>query len=393
MQQRIAENVATQIATQLAVWFRQQAPRQAANGPMKLCARRAFRRSCAIRATCRVVLLYGDDAGMIRDRAETLVRAVAGSLDDPFLVAELPREEIGACPTRRRRLSLTGGRRVVRVRDVTDAAAEPVQAMLKSEAPALVVLEGPALPARSKLRTAAGGGGRMVRRSAAIRRRGARWKRRSGRPCERIGVGIEPDALSWLSQQLGADRASTRAELEKLALYVGPGNRVDLDAAMTCVGDLAGLSLDDALFAATTGDVATADRALESGDRRRGRAGAGAARRAQASAAAASGAAGDGRAGADGGRRGQGAASAGLLPTVGAFTRALGLVVGGDADRSDGGAGRGRTRLQADRLAGSDAMPQRGADAGATIGRDISIGATIGARLESGSFHFLFNYR
>jgi DNA polymerase-3 subunit delta len=32
---------------------------------------------------------------------------------------------------------------------------------------------------------------------------------------------------------------------------------------MTCVGDLAGLSLDDALFAATTGDIATADRALE----------------------------------------------------------------------------------------------------------------------------------
>ena len=71
------------------------------------------------------------------------------------------------------------------------------------------------------------------------------------------------DALAWLSAQLGADRASTRAEAEKLALYVGPGGRVDLDAAMACVGDLAGLSLDDALFAATEGDVATADRALE----------------------------------------------------------------------------------------------------------------------------------
>ncbi len=43
----------------------------------------------------------------------------------------------------------------------------------------------------------------------------------------------------------------------------GPGGRVDLDAAMACVGDLAGLSLDDALFAATEGDVARADRALE----------------------------------------------------------------------------------------------------------------------------------
>lgn len=33
--------------------------------------------------------------------------------------------------------------------------------------------------------------------------------------------------------------------------------------AQLCVGDLAGLSLDDALFAATSGDVAGADRALE----------------------------------------------------------------------------------------------------------------------------------
>jgi DNA polymerase-3 subunit delta len=77
------------------------------------------------------------------------------------------------------------------------------------------------------------------------------------------GVSIDPDATSWLAGQLGGDRAATRAELEKLALYAGAGGRVDLDAAMACTGDLSGLSLDDALFAATIGDVATADRALE----------------------------------------------------------------------------------------------------------------------------------
>ena len=34
------------------------------------------------------MLLFGEDAGMIHDRAEALIRAVAGSLDDPFLVSE-----------------------------------------------------------------------------------------------------------------------------------------------------------------------------------------------------------------------------------------------------------------------------------------------------------------
>ena len=211
---------------------------------------------------CRVVLLFGEDAGMIRDRAETLVRAIAGSLDDPFLVTELPRENIKQLANEAAGLSLMGGRRVVRVRDVTDAATEPVLALLKSKAPALVVLEGPSIATRSKLRTAL---------EAAADGAAIGCYPEEGRALEETiretlrvgGVGIEADALAWLSQQLGADRASTRAELEKLALYVGVGNRVDLDAAMTCVGDLAGLSLDDAMYAATTGDVATADRALE----------------------------------------------------------------------------------------------------------------------------------
>ena len=212
---------------------------------------------------CRVVLLFGEDAGMIRDRAETLVRTVAGSLDDPFLVTDLAREEVRQLPGEAAGLSLIGGRRVIRVRDVTDAATEHVQAVLKSRAPALVVLEGPSLATRSKLRTAldAAPDGAAI---ACYPEEGRALEETIRETLRSHGAAIDPDALSWLSQQLGADRASTRSELEKLALYVGQGNRVDLDAAMTCVGDLAGLSLDDALFAATTGDVATADRALES---------------------------------------------------------------------------------------------------------------------------------
>jgi DNA polymerase-3 subunit delta len=199
---------------------------------------------------------------MIRDRAETLTRAVAGSLDDPFLVTELAREDVKRLTDEAAGLSLIGGRRVVRVRDVTDAATEHVQALLKSWAPALVVLEGPTMAARSKLRTLL----EAAPDAAAIGcyPEEGRALEDTIRECLRAGgVGIEPDAMSWLAQQLGADRASTRSELEKLALYVGPGNRVDLDAAIACVGDFAGLSLDDALFAATTGDVATTDRALE----------------------------------------------------------------------------------------------------------------------------------
>lgn len=199
---------------------------------------------------------------MIRDRAEILVRAVAGSLDDPFLVAELGRDQMRDLPNEAASMSLLGGRRVVRVREVTDAAADAVRAVLQSAAPALIVLEGGGLPSRSRLRTmleAAPDGAAI----GCYPEEGRALEETIRATLQAVGVGTDPDALAWLSQHLGSDRASTRAELEKLALYVGPGNRVDIDAAMTCVGDLAGLSLEDALFAATTGDVATADRALE----------------------------------------------------------------------------------------------------------------------------------
>lgn len=210
----------------------------------------------------RMVLLYGDDLGMIRERAETLVRLVAGSLDDPFRVTELSREEIRRLPDEAAGLSLMGGRRVVRVRDATDAAAEPAAQALKGAGTALVILEGAGLASRSKLRTLL----EAAEDGAAIGcypEEGRALEETIRATLKAAQVGVQPDALNWLAQHLGADRASTRAELEKLALYVGPGKQVDLEQAMACIGDLAGLSLDDALFAATTGDVAKTDRALE----------------------------------------------------------------------------------------------------------------------------------
>jgi DNA polymerase-3 subunit delta len=211
---------------------------------------------------CRVVLLHGEDHGMIRDRAAGLVRAVAGSLDDPFLVAELAREHQGRLADEAASLPLTGGRRVVRVRETTEAATEQVAAVLKGTAPALVVLEAPGLPTRSRLRALVEGApdGAAI---ACYPEEGRALADTVQGVLAQVGVTIDADALAWVTDQLGADRVSTRGEVEKLALYVGHGGRVDLEAAMTCVGDLAGLSLDDALFAATEGDVARADRALE----------------------------------------------------------------------------------------------------------------------------------
>ena len=211
---------------------------------------------------CRVVLLHGEDTGLIRERAGALVRTVTGSLDDPFQVAELAREDLARLPDEAASLPAIGWRRVVRVRDAGEAALEPVQMVLKGHAPALVVLEAPGLASRSRLRSLIEAAPDAVS-ITCYPEEGRALENTIRSVLQELGVGIDPDALEWLVAQLGADRASTRAELEKLALYVEVGNRVDLAAAMECVGDVAGLSLDDAVFAATEGDVATTDRALE----------------------------------------------------------------------------------------------------------------------------------
>ncbi|MGH7117871.1 MAG: DNA polymerase III subunit delta [Acetobacteraceae bacterium] len=209
----------------------------------------------------RVVLLYGGDAGLIAERAELLARAVLRAADDPFrFVTVLRAEELPAAAVA---LALGGGRRVIRLAEAGEGAHNAVAAVLQGPGDALVVLEAPGLsPARSKLL-------KLVEahpEAAAIAcypEEGEALARSVGAWLSASGVAADDDAVAWLVSRLGADRALSRAEVEKLALYVGRGGTVDLASAEAVVGDVAGLSLDDALFAATEGHVAMADRALE----------------------------------------------------------------------------------------------------------------------------------
>jgi DNA polymerase-3 subunit delta len=213
----------------------------------------------------RAVLLHGDDAGLVRERAEGLVRAVLGGrMDDPFRLAELNREEAaraGALAGESAALAMTGGRRVVRLREATDVHATPLKDALATPGEALIVLEGGELGPRSKLRSMAEAAPEVAV-IACYRERGEELAGTLGRMLKEQGVAADPPALSWLAGRLGEDRMQTRREVEKLALYVGEGGRVDEEAAMACGPDGATMDLDEALMAATAGDAATTDRAL-----------------------------------------------------------------------------------------------------------------------------------
>ena len=218
------------------------------------------------RQTC-AVLLYGPDAGLVRERADRLARSACPDLADPFRVAELSEPVLADDPARladeAAQLSLAGGRRVVRVRGAGDGLAKLFASFLGgAPGEALIIVEAAELSRGSALRRTF----EAAPRAAAIgcypdseRERAAVI--REGLSAHRITASR--DALHYLVEHLGGDRLLTRSEVEKLALYAGEGGRVELDDARLSVGDSAALDLDDLVMAAAEGDAARLERVLD----------------------------------------------------------------------------------------------------------------------------------
>lgn len=214
----------------------------------------------------RAVLLYGPDAGLVHERADGLVRGVAGDVSDPFRVAELSPDEVAKEPARlfdeAAAIAMTGGRRAIRLRGPGDGLSDVLGRFLDDPpGDGLVVLEAGDLPPRSRLRKLF----EAADRGAAL-------------PCYRdeerdlgsliqqmargAGYRISREATAYLQTNLGGDRLLTRREMEKLLLYMGPNGaagatgatgggarEIALADALACVGDSAERSLDDLVFA------------------------------------------------------------------------------------------------------------------------------------------------
>ena len=215
----------------------------------------------------RAILVYGPDAGLVRERAERLCRSVVEDLRDPFRVVELSAAALREDPARladeAAQLTLAGGRRVVRVRDAGDGIADSIAGVREqSVVDALVVVEAGDLPARSKLRASFEGADQAVAIPCYADTDEA-LERVIREELRGAGLDLAEEALDYLLEHLGGDRLATRRELEKLALYVGPGSgRVRLEDVEACVGDSAARSIDDAVIAAADGDAGAAEQAL-----------------------------------------------------------------------------------------------------------------------------------
>jgi DNA polymerase-3 subunit delta len=204
-----------------------------------------------------ILLVFGPDAGLVRERVDKLVRASVDDPDDPFSFVRIEGEEISANPARlieeAHTVPLFGGRRAVLVKAGSRnilAAVESVIASPSNEC--RIIIEAGDLKKNSGLRTLC----EKAKVAAAL-------------PCYADGerdlarlideemaaanITIAPDARAALVGLLGGDRLASRNEIRKLALYAQGKERVELADVMAVTADASALALDGVLDAAFAG--------------------------------------------------------------------------------------------------------------------------------------------
>jgi DNA polymerase-3 subunit delta len=186
-------------------------------------------------AEIRAVLIYGRDRGVVRDRADQLAKRLFANPDDPFDTAQLTEGDLDASPAKLEEelsaLSMMGGRRLVRLR-LTGEKAGPD----KSAAESLVRHVDGQLNPDAMFLIEAGALGR----ESALRKAGEKAPGCATIPCyeDEVGdlarltretlskdkVGLTTEALDLFVSRLPKERGVARAEIERLALYIGPGS-------------------------------------------------------------------------------------------------------------------------------------------------------------------------
>jgi len=223
----------------------------------------------------RAAVIHGKDRSGVAERAEVLCRTVTPDLTDPFNVTVLTDSDIDGDEARLEdaltAMSLMGGRRLVRVRlstlkpglDKALAAAVKTHADGGFNPDAMLVIEADQLGRESALRKTAekeagavgivcyedetGDVARMTREALAADK-----------------VGLTTDALDRFVARLPRERGLMRQEIERLALFIGPGSgrTIDLEELEQHLGVEPDASLSDAALQAFGGRAGPAQSGL-----------------------------------------------------------------------------------------------------------------------------------
>lgn len=219
-------------------------------------------------ASVNLILVYGPDVGLVKERAQALISKAAAENDDPFSQVKLDAADIAADPSRLIDEALTiplfGGRRTIWVRENgTKSILPAVEPLLKNnDFSAFVLIESGDL-----------------KNSSALRKKVEASKTAVAIPCfadtardvdrlideetAQASLQISKEARMALHTLLGADRIASRGELKKLCLYAMNDNRIEVHHVEEIIGDASAFAMDELIDAAALGDTVTLDHGLE----------------------------------------------------------------------------------------------------------------------------------
>ncbi len=209
-----------------------------------------------------IVLVFGPDAGLVRERVDALVRASVEDPNDPFAFVRIEGEELSANPARlveeAHTVPLFGGRRAVLVKAGSRNIASAVETVVAAPSEECrVIIEAGDLKKSSPLRTLC----EKAKVAAALpcyADNEATLARLIDDEMREAGLTIAPDARAALLGLLGGDRLASRAEIRKLALYAQGRPAIEMADVLAVVADASALALDgviDSAFAGKTAEV------------------------------------------------------------------------------------------------------------------------------------------
>ena len=179
-----------------------------------------------------IVLVFGPDAGLVRERVDALVRASVDDPNDPFALARIEGEELSGNPSRlveeAHTVPLFGGRRAVLVKAGARNIAAAVETVINAPSnECRVIIEAGDLRKNAPLRALCekakvGGSAALLRRQRAAIFRLIDDEMRAAK------LTLAPDARDELASLLGGDRLASRNEIRKLVLYAMGRERIEL---------------------------------------------------------------------------------------------------------------------------------------------------------------------
>lgn len=213
-----------------------------------------------------VFLVYGPDAGLVREIGQKLTRRFAGDDAGSMNLVTLEGSELDSEPGRlaveAKTISLFGEKRVVRVRGAGKSLVLPLTELLDDPGGAAIVLEAGNLAPRDALRALVEGA-RSGRALPCYPDSEETLLRLINDSFSKAGIRAAPDVATTLRDTLGNDREITRRELEKLLLFAQESKELTRNDVLTLCADNAALVLDEIVDAAGTGHAARLDAALD----------------------------------------------------------------------------------------------------------------------------------